>query len=62
MISNGILEPLVAVRGVWQPHTDALLTLILEWLTLMPGHIVVVPPIVVLCSAEVEKKRKYYTL
>ena len=58
--SGGILEPLVAdlcVRGVWQPQTEALFDIRVvdtdAWSYC--GR----TPIAVLCSAEVEKKRKY---
>ena len=58
--SGGILEPLVAdlcVRGVWQPQTEALFDI--RVVDTDARSYCGRTPIAVLCSAEVEKKRKY---
>ena len=57
--SGGILEPLVAdlcVRGVWQPQTEALFDI--RVVDTDARSYCGRTPIAVLCSAEVEKKRK----
>ena len=60
MVFGGILEPLVAdpcVRGVWQPQTKALFDI--RVVNTDARSYCGRTPIAVLCSAEVEKKRKY---